>query len=127
MGYNAFINFTEELSLKTFKFFTNDIVLFLTNTALLIYIYLQHLQYYEMSLFVQIFMFGIGYYFVSLGTTLIVVIFLYSITYSLLHQTNNYSIFKKLELLIFIFDNNYKNINSVNDYRLSVKKCLDKN
>ncbi len=113
--------------MKTFKFFTNDIVLFLTNTALLIYIYLQHLQYYEMSLFVQIFMFGIGYYFVSLGTTLIVVIFLYSITYSLLHQTNNYSIFKKLELLIFIFDNNYKNINSVNDYRLSVKKCLDKN
>ena len=110
--------------MKTFKFFTNDIVLFLTNTAILIYIYLNYLQYYEMNLLLEIFIFGIGYYLLSVGITLIIVMLLYLTTYSLFNQIKNYSIFKKLEVLVFIFDNDYKNINSIYDFRLIVKDYL---
>ena len=110
--------------MKTFKLFTNDIVLFLTNTALLIYIYLNCLQYCKMSLALEIFILGIGYYFVSVGTTLLVVLILYLTTYSLFSQIDNYSIFKKLEILVFVFDNNYKDINNVYDYKLKVQEYL---
>jgi len=111
--------------LKIFKLFTNDFILFIINIIILASVYFNYVyKNYNVVLFLEMFGVAVGYYFISLLTSLIYIVLLYLFINSVFTIHRNYTIFKKLEIISFVFNEYYDDINSLADFRLAVKKYL---
>lgn len=111
--------------MKILKLFTNDFVLFLIYTTILIYVYVyQTYEYFVVALPIELLGIAISYYLINLALSFLVAMFLYFTTSSLFFKTKDYTIFKKYEIVLFVFDRDYDNINSLNDFKLKVEKYL---
>jgi len=111
--------------LKILKLFTNDFILVLLYTTILTYIYVYHsYQFFVVSLPIEVLSIIISYYLMNLVVSFLIIMFLYFIVASIFHKTRDYTIFKKYEIVLFIFDRDYDNINSLNDFKLKIEAYL---
>lgn len=60
----------------------------------------------------------------NLIVSFLIIMFLYFITASIFYKTKDYTIFKKYEIVLFAFNRDYDDINSLNDFKLKIEEYL---
>ncbi len=111
--------------MKILKLFTNDAILILLYSTILIYIDLPFSnQYLILNLSINILAILTSYYLINLIVSFLIVLFLYLVTAYLFNKNQHYTIFKKCGIVLLVFDREYDNINTIHDFQLKVEKYL---
>jgi len=110
--------------LKIFKFIANDYFIFLLNMSILGIIYINFFYInYITDIWTEMAIIAICYYVISVIVTVCIVFFLYTKVACLFSNTN-YTIFKKLEIISYLFDVYYEEVNNTDDFELRIKEYL---
>ena len=107
------------------KLFANDLVLFSLNMIILIIIYIHFInQYFILNLWLEILSIAICYYFISLITTSLIICLLYQKIKLVFTSLDELSILRKFEIISYVLDKYYDEINSIDDFELKLKNYL---
>ena len=108
--------------MKIFKLLTNDVVLFCINLLILASVYHHILYSQDFNIFIEISLLALFYYLISLSTSLSILLLLYLKVKSTFGRNVQWSIFKKLEIMSYIFSEYFDEINCSKDLDLKVKE-----
>lgn len=107
--------------MKIFKALTSDIVLFIINFVVLVFIWFNFFNH-NSNIFIEVFFIGVLYYLVSLLTSFIVVFLLYLKIKSIFEIDINKSLFYRLEIVSHIFSEYFDEIHEIKDFELKFQE-----
>ena len=87
------------------------------------YVYVNYIALnFTKILLIELLSIAISYYLISLVTSFLVVIILYSLSSSKFNKNENLTILKKLEIVAFLFDRHYDDMYKIDDFQVIVEE-----
>lgn len=109
--------------MKILKTLTNDYVLFSISFTVVFFIWFNYLNS-NFSIFIEVIIVGVLYYFISLFTSIAVVFLIYLKIKNTFDKDKYLSIFHKLEIVTYIFSKYHDDINTTKDFQLKLEEVI---
>ncbi|MDQ1339208.1 MAG: hypothetical protein QG567_359 [Campylobacterota bacterium] len=113
------------LALNILKIFLNDFILFSLNMIVVGIVYINFIyQNFHINSGLEILSIALIYYAASIFNTMFIVFLLYLIVHCAFHKHKGISVFKKLEMVSYLFDKYYEEIDNIDDFELKLNNYL---